>query len=478
MGPGLLNVNPAVTSAGETGGHPPATRGLSDEANAVYQMTRTAVDGSKFGKPSFIRWGKWVVGKLGPFGFGVTAVISPVLIPASLTYDAGRGMKLLLRKIIRADEPLQKLLPMLARQVEDARQLEQLNHELGLHKAEISDQLSACKAHAGESLGLNEQLVQQLNQKFSCEKHRNCELNDLLDHVCNRADDLEKEITDNLVSYEASKDLLVEQLSEKSLLIQQLSEELEAARQQPGQQFHGFTFHDTREVRFQDLCIAKAALQKQMEIQTKILADYILENDELTKDNRRLINALEQVCGPMDWDYGNYRAEDGQCMQWPDVDHLQQGLRESDNDDSQNALEITTRGLHTEADRVLEAIHEPRDTQEGREPPGHPLAKTQLADMQKLTSDLNSLALAMSDIQSVTSDATMIIEEVKCRLKKAREEIQQLTAKSEDDEKEKRELLVKIADLEQIKLELSRKVSELTRRFHKLPRISRRTLSL
>ncbi|WP_066018449.1 hypothetical protein [Endozoicomonas atrinae] len=206
-----------VTNAGLA-----AIKDVNDGANAIHKTTEAAVDDLGFNKPSLIKWGKWFVGKLGPFGYVVTIVLSPVLIPVSLTYDAGRGIKLLLRKITKVQEPVQKLLPMTAKQVEDAKKLEQRHKDLE-------------SQHASEIKGLKDQAAhqaQQLNQKLSREQNRNHELNILLERVVRRGDDLETDNARRRASYQALKDTLDKQLAEKEFGIQQLSKELEAARQQ------------------------------------------------------------------------------------------------------------------------------------------------------------------------------------------------------------------------------------------------------
>ncbi|WP_257283768.1 hypothetical protein [Endozoicomonas sp. SESOKO1] len=240
MGPEPVT-NPVHTAAANPGPdrvHSSALKNVNDGANAIHKMTRAAVDDLGFNKPSIIKWGKWLVGKLGSFGYVVTIALSPILLPASLAYDAGRGMKLMLRKITRVEEPVQKLLPMVAKQVEDVRKLEQHKQDLKSQNAELSDQLAAWKVHAGELTGLNDQCAhqaQQLGQKLSWEHNRNHELNVLLERVVRRADHLDGENADSRDSYRALRALKVgldKQLAEKSLRIQQLSGELEAARQQ------------------------------------------------------------------------------------------------------------------------------------------------------------------------------------------------------------------------------------------------------
>ncbi|WP_257294172.1 hypothetical protein, partial [Endozoicomonas sp. YOMI1] len=241
MGPEPVNnpVNTLVANAGPNTAHSSAIKDVNDGANAIHKTTKAAVDDLGFNKPSLIKWGKWLVGKLGPFGYVVTIVLSPILIPASLTYDAGRGMKLLFRKITRVEEPVQKLLPMVAKQVEDARKLEQHKQDLESRSAEISNQLAALKVHSGELKGSNDQFAQraqQLDQKLNREQNRNHELNILLEQLVRRADDLELENADSSKRYQALKVALDKQLAEKSLRIQQFSKELEAARQQHDQE--------------------------------------------------------------------------------------------------------------------------------------------------------------------------------------------------------------------------------------------------
>ena len=227
-------VSHSVNPAGPNMVSPSAARDVSDGANAIYQMTKAAVDELGFNKPGFIQWGKWLVGKLGPFGYVVTIVLSPVLIPASLTYDAGRGIKLLFRKIARVEEPVQTLLPMVAKQVEDTRELEQQKQVLESQNAEISDQLAVWKVQTGELKGLNDRVAHQ-GQKLNCERNRNNALNVLLERLAKRADKLEAENAAGNERYQALKVELDKQLAEKSLLIQQHSNELEAARQQHDQ---------------------------------------------------------------------------------------------------------------------------------------------------------------------------------------------------------------------------------------------------
>lgn len=249
MGPEPVTnpVHTAVANPGADRVHSSALKNVNDGANAIHEMTRAAVDDLGFNKPSIIKWGKWLVGKLGSFGYVVTIALSPILLPASLAYDAGRGMKLMLRKITRVEEPVQKLLPMVAKQVEDVSKLEQHKQDLKSQNAELSDQLAAWKVHAGELTGLNDQCAhqaQQLGQKLSWEHNRNHELNVLLERVVRRADHLDGENADSRDSYRALRALKVgldKQLAEKSLRIQQLSGELEAARQQYDQTNEDYT---------------------------------------------------------------------------------------------------------------------------------------------------------------------------------------------------------------------------------------------
>ncbi|USE33860.1 hypothetical protein [Endozoicomonas sp. SCSIO W0465] len=228
----------AVANAGTDMVHSSAIKDITDRANAIHITTMAAVDDLGFNKPSFIKWGRWVVGKLGPFGYLVSIVLSPLLIPASLTYDAGRGLKLLLCKITKVEEPVQKLLPMAEKQVEDARKLEQHKQDLESSNAKLSDQLSFWKVYAGQLKGFNHQIADQaqlLGQELTKEQNRNHELNALIEREVRRADNLECENADGRASYQALKVELDQQLVEKSLRIQELTTALEAARQQHDQ---------------------------------------------------------------------------------------------------------------------------------------------------------------------------------------------------------------------------------------------------
>ncbi|MBO9493951.1 hypothetical protein J7438_07605 [Thalassotalea sp. G20_0] len=208
---------------------------MNDGANAIHQTTKAAVDDLGFNKPGLIKWGKWLVGKLGPFGYFATIVLSPILIPASLAYDAGRGMKLLFRKITGVEEPVQKLLPMMAKQVQEAGKLKQHKQQIDSRHAEVSAQLAAWKTHSGELKSLNDQVndqAKQLELKLKREQKRNHQLNVLLERLANRADGLEINNEENSKRYQDLRVALDKQLAEKSVRIAELSKELEAARQQ------------------------------------------------------------------------------------------------------------------------------------------------------------------------------------------------------------------------------------------------------
>ncbi len=243
MGP--VTDNPVKTLAANAGpdtAYSSAIKGVNDGANAIHQTTKAAVDDLGFNKPGLIKWGKWLVGKLGPFGYFATIVLSPILIPASLAYDAGRGMKLLFRKIARVEEPVQKLLPMVEKQVQEVGKLKQHKQESDSRHAQVSDQLAAWKTHSGELKSLNDQVndqAKQLELKLKREQMRNHELNDLLQLLANRADGLEINNADNLKRYQDIGVALDKQLAEKSVRIAELSKELEAARQQRDHDLEG-----------------------------------------------------------------------------------------------------------------------------------------------------------------------------------------------------------------------------------------------
>lgn len=243
MGP--VTDNPVKTLAANAGpdtAYSSAIKGVNDGANAIHQTTKAAVDDLGFNKPGLIKWGKWLVGKLGPFGYLATIVLSPILIPASLAYDAGRGMKLLFRKIARVEEPVQKLLPLVEKQVQEVGKLKHHKQESDSRHAQVSDQLAAWKTHSGELKSLNDQVndqAKQLELKLKREQMRNHELNHLLELLANRADGLESNNADNRNRYQDIRVALEKQLAEKSVRIAELSKELEAARQQHDHDLEG-----------------------------------------------------------------------------------------------------------------------------------------------------------------------------------------------------------------------------------------------
>ncbi|WP_422445672.1 MULTISPECIES: hypothetical protein [unclassified Endozoicomonas] len=151
-------------------------------------------------------------------------------------------MKLLFRKIARVEEPVQKLLPMVEKQVQEVGKLKHHKQESDSRHAQVSDQLAAWKTHSGELKSLNDQVndqAKQLELKLKREQMRNHELNHLLELLANRADGLESNNADNRNRYQDIRVALEKQLAEKSVRIAELSKELEAARQQHDHDLEG-----------------------------------------------------------------------------------------------------------------------------------------------------------------------------------------------------------------------------------------------